>query len=355
MPICKGLPLVRSGIEVPFKATGTGIVKLKERSFRKSYWLSPGYCQNADGTIITKREAAEQEKNRNSDRDKKKFSPGQRSKQANERADNRVNENFEDLQLNIAAAERKPRQYLLKKRIIRARIAAMSNMLCYKFGHKARLHFFTITFKAGTSDAIAYRLLNTWLTNLRQKGLLKSYLWVAERQQNKTIHFHLLVPHYMKVQQANACMRESIIFLIKKGVITDWNLYSAKKYNGIDIAKDRKTKRVVNFAERKKERALSRYITKYITKNDTTSDRLPWHNSRDWSALALGVCLSAKQLIQLIPDGNMLQKKSFENEYVQFWPWAAGPPGSLMKHLAEINYFMVRHGLGWPPGEIFFN
>ena len=131
------------------------------------------------------------------------------------------------------------------------------------------LYFWTITFPENTTDDTAYILLNKWLTRLRTEKMLKEYLWVGERQENNTIHFHMVINQKMNVQKANKYMRASIMHRINKGEII-YDRIAAMRYNGVDIAKDRKTKRVTNFAKQNKEKSLSNYLTKYVTKNNRT-------------------------------------------------------------------------------------
>jgi hypothetical protein len=63
----------------------------------------------------------------------------------------------------------------------------------------------------------------------------------------------------------------------------------AEKYNGIDVDNlyyskrhNRKGKKLSKIESKRK---LGKYLTKYVSKNQTTMHRLPWHCSRDISAL----------------------------------------------------------------------
>ncbi len=81
--------------------------------------------------------------------------------------------------------------YTVNKKEVRQRLLGFMNTQ----KGKKELYFFTVSFPKGTSDATGYKIFNIWLTALRQYRLLKNYLWVAERQENGTIHFHIAVPH----------------------------------------------------------------------------------------------------------------------------------------------------------------
>ncbi len=178
----------------------------------------------------------------------------------------------------------KKKSYKLNKKKIRKRIYSYTNLE----QTKKRLYFITVTFPFKTTDNQAYKLFNLWLTKLRKKDIIKSYIWVVERQKNNTIHFHLLINQYFKVKKANFAMKESLINMYNKDKKV-FNGYNPLNYNGIDIAKNRKTKKVTNFARANKGKTLQKYITKYISKNETEFNRLTWHCSRDISKLFYAV------------------------------------------------------------------
>jgi hypothetical protein len=345
--IVKGIPNEVTSSVKAYRTSLTGITRLKDpatRGYNGRYWCCPGYTDRADGSIWQKKMALLQDAPRT---DKKapraKVIPG-----------------LQNECMGINAPTKKVVGYKLNKKEVGHRVRGMFNTVrrCGETGKgyrnkKAVMYFFTVTFPVGTPAAVCYQLLNTWLTNLRQADLLRSYLWVSEKQKNGTTHFHVCVPHYLNVQTANKAMRKSIIFLIGKRQL-NWSIESAKKYNGVDIAKDRKTRRVVNFADEKKERALSRYLTKYVSKNDDTHDRQPWHCSRDWAALVKGVHLTLPQLQQLCGGSTeQIRPGVFENEYVQFWGWKGRPPDKLRDHLADLNFSMVCHATGGTMDNIF--
>lgn len=241
----------------------------------------------------------------------------------------------------------KPKCYRLNKSEIRRRVLSMCGTLLHsriirKKNQSTVMFFFTITFKQGTEESVCYDLLNLWLTQLRQQRKIKSYLWVAEKTKKGTTHFHMLVPHYMNVKAANAIMRQSIQGYIKKGMITGWNYADAARYNGIDIAKNRNTKRVVNFAQQKSSKALHKYITKYVSKNEAQYNRQPWRCSRDWGLLVQAINVTTAFAKQLMPCPEaVLRKGKFENEFIEFWGWLSGPPEQVSNHLADINYFIL--------------
>lgn len=294
--------------------------------------------------------------------------------------------------LSTATGVPEKKGYKIHKREVRQRLLGMIHT---KAGKK-ELYFWTVTFPKGTPDDVAYQAFNTWLTTLRTKDkfgrrFLKNYLWVAERQDGKrltdpgksatnTIHFHIAIPHKMQVQHANGVMRTILKNLSIKLKIP-FSTEQCKRYNGVDIAKNRNTGRVTNFAIKKGTRALTTYLTKYIAKNDARFPHLAWHNSRGFSSLITGITFTAAQfnamyekridgegreiLVKwthfLMPTGKATRleevddplrpgqkkmemrpyKKYFlENEYIIFQPWQYSMPRQLLNHITEVNNYI---------------
>ena len=264
------------------------------------------------------------------------------------------------------AEEKTPRTYRLNKRLIRNRVLCYTDMMKRsKTWKNKKLFFWTVTFPDVLTEEQCYRIFQLWLTNLRSYyKILASYLWVAEYQKNGTIHFHVLIPHWMNVKLANSVMRSSLCTLSRRGE-TSLSIFKARKYNGVDIAKERKKDpatgniiqgKAINFLEGKKVKTLAKYITKYITKNDTGMPRLAWNCSTDWSLPFFGVALTRGELTTLVTSREQINENVYETDFVMFWRWAHGPPESLMKHLSKVNSFMVQdyfESLG--KEAIFFN
>lgn len=199
-----------------------------------------------------------------------------------------------------------------------------------------QLYFWTITFPKGTTENEGHKLFNIWLTRMREEMNLKSYLWVKELQSNGTIHFHIAVHQKLSVKQANRFMRASIMRAIDNQQI-NWERHKATKYNGVDIAKDRKTKRVVNFAKSKKAKALSNYLTKYVTKNQTEFTMLAWHCSRDYSNIITSVALTRDEVKKYQLHKHISRSKMYENDYFQIFYWTDKPPNRVLKYFEMIN------------------
>jgi len=202
---------------------------------------------------------------------------------------------------------------------------------------KKQLYFWSVTFPLGTSDDASFVLLNKWLTRLRKENLLHSYIWVSERQENGTIHFHISIPHYLNVQKANKYMRASIMWCIKDGSVK-WFPIDAKKYNGVDISKNRKTKRITNFAKQSREKSLTNYLTKYVTKNNEPFTHLAWHCSRDFSNIIIAYRLLECEMLQSQLMLLINPNKRFENDWIEFFPWVKKPPNVVAQYLEFINH-----------------
>lgn len=166
----------------------------------------------------------------------------------------------------------KKTEYKLNKKKVREKCSAFFGLK----QSKRFLAFYSISFPMDFPDEFAYKCFNTVKTRMREECGLKSYLWVAERQKNETIHFHMLTNTFMQIRKVNYFMARAINTQIRKkenkGKIKV--NFDIKKYNGVDV-------RHVN-GNRK---ALNCYLTKYVSKNDIAFFKLPYHSSHDISEL----------------------------------------------------------------------
>ena len=136
-------------------------------------------------------------------------------------------------------------------------------------------------------------------------------------------------------------MRSCLASCSKAGEI-EFSVFQCKRYNGVDIAKNRKEKKVTNFALGKRgRRALVTYITKYITKNDATFEHLAWHNSRGFSQLFTGITFTVEEFCNVFKlSGYVRRYSAINNEFFQFHPWLNGPPGPVEGELLKLNSFI---------------
>jgi hypothetical protein len=234
------------------------------------------------------------------------------------------------------------RTYTLKRAVIRDRIKAYINQ---QRGEK-HLYFVTVTFPPCVTDDLAYKFFNQWLTVVRTTNRVKSYLWVAERQAIGTLHFHIAIPHRVYVPHVNKAMQIILSNAVRKQQL-NWNLNAAKKYNGIDLAKNRKTKRITNFAIKKSGKSLESYLTKYITKNNTKFTHYCWHCSRDFSSLVLKISFTDTELLRTGWEQYLDETYIFESDYCIFIPWVKYPPPQLRAYLSDINNHILTNVINY--------
>jgi len=158
---------------------------------------------------------------------------------------------------------------------------------------KNKIKMFTVTFPQGFTDRQAFKCFNTWFTRIRKDFNFTVYIWVAERQLNGTLHYHVITPHYLKISTINDFMATTIANELKRDN-TALKSFLKDRYNGIDVSK---TKRHGNTLSRKQ---LVRYITKYVTKNDTQMEHHNvWHCSRLVSQLFTSICVDVATITEL--------------------------------------------------------
>ncbi len=71
-----------------------------------------------------------------------------------------------------------------------------------------RLNFLTLTLSSAqihSDNEIKQRLLNNFLTQLRQKWGVRNYIWKAEAQLNGNIHFHIVCDKFIPWWQLRQC------------------------------------------------------------------------------------------------------------------------------------------------------
>ncbi len=366
-PLLGRVPSIVGG-DLTIKATHTGITLLTERKYRKRYVGSKQAAVAINGELFLSAKELDEEIKQSAER----FSKGKKKSRCVPTCLNISNENktgqISDIFEQDAKKERK-KSYSINKVEIRQRIMGYLNTQ----KGKKELYFWTISFPAGTPDAVCYQAFNTWLTSLRKKrqrkdgtfyrAMLRDYLWIAERQTGErktsgaptnTLHFHIAIPHWMDVVRANAMMRGTLKNLARAGALPGYTQqsYQIIKYNGVDISKNRYTRRITNFAERKAGRALAGYLSKYVTKNNAGApnengeielpgfEHLAWHNSRGFSCLFTGVTFTIQEFIDLGFAHLLNRVRVFKMNFAKFVPWLYGPPPLLMNHLFKLNSYI---------------
>lgn len=329
------------GDNLLIKATSSGIVFLKDGRYRSRYTGNKFSAVDINGNLwLRSSELKKHLRGPSKAGNKKARVETQAGHNHINNLQTQISENFSTPEgetsphINIPSTI-PAKQYFVNKKEVRQRILGYINTQA----GKKELYFWTVTFPKGTTDAAAYKIYNHWLTELRKYKMLKNYIWVAERQEIGTIHFHIAIPHKMRVQRANAMMAGILKGYSKRGEIPA-SVYACNRYNGVDIAKNKHTKRVVNFAIKKGSRALVGYLTKYITKNDTPFEHLAWHNSRGYSSIFTGVTFTIAEFKKGGLYNHLHRGKKLEGEFFVFIPWFGEPPKKLMDHLFFLNSFI---------------
>ena len=116
-----------------------------------------------------------------------------------------------------------------------------------------------------------------------------------------------------------------------------------EKYNGVDVDNLYNSKKNRNSKERlskeDSQKKLSYYLTKYISKNNTLSERLPWHCSRDISALFISINYSESnqpEIVKLIAD-NHEAVVSYFDQYFTLSFYKFQPDENYFKDLIDVN------------------
>lgn len=334
LPILGRVPSIHQS-HLSLKVTQTGVTLLTKTKYRSRYTGSKNSSIDINGKLYLK---ASEGKKAAIDQGKKKAAAVQANRKSVKRA--QQNSDIFSTQTNNFSTSGKqlsPKPgYKVNKREIRQRLLGYMNT----HRGKKELYFWTVTFFQGTTDDLCYHIFNIWLTALRKFKLLREYLWVAERQENGTIHFHIAIPHKMPVQRANRMMAGTLKTFARRGLLPA-SVFQCNRYNGVDIAKNRKTGRVTNFAVKKGSRALSHYLTKYVTKNDASFTHLAWHNSRGYSQLFTGVTFTVEEFKKFAFGFFLDRRRIFEiGDFAKFIPWIFDPPPLFEDHLYKLNSYI---------------
>lgn len=147
--------------------------------------------------------------------------------------------------------------------------------------------FCTLTFIAPVADGTGVIILNKFLTMVRKGFPNLQYLWVAERQENTNIHFHIILNKRLPVRRYNALW---VLQQYQAGLRGQTKFGEEISLEEIEARYRKGTvHQVFNPVDIKKVRSiagLSAYLTKYITKQkETFFGCAAWHCSRGVSRL----------------------------------------------------------------------
>lgn len=231
--------------------------------------------------------------------------------------------------------------YTVNKKEVTNRLHCMTGCLFSHLKKNAFLGMLTISFPPAVSEANGMQALNTWLTAIRKK--LGQYIWVSEFQKNGTIHYHLLILKRVNIVKVNRAMKVVLCNMVRAGAIKH-SVHAMKRYNGVDLAKDRKTRQVTNFCDPRARKALGWYITKYITKNNATFQHAAWGCSRAFSAIFTGLTCTYNEFISVQWGANAWENPVLSNQWFEFFPWHSetGPPKEFTSFLNITNSYILQ-------------
>lgn len=202
------------------------------------------------------------------------------------------------------------------KQKIKHKLLSWSKTKEFDTSRQTYFNFITLTFTEITTQQQAVKMLNHWLTLLRQTYGKINYLWVAELQDGKRlkrdnalprnqIHFHIIVDEFFCIHTIND-MWLNVHAINGFKVIGE----NGKKHNPVDV-KNIKTLRT-----------LQSYITKYVTKNNETGIEVArWSCSRSVSKLYTTVrkFYDEKDFYTIIPE-HIESKWVTINEFIKYKP-----------------------------------
>lgn len=158
--------------------------------------------------------------------------------------------------------------------------------------------FYSVSFPKGMPEDVIYKCWNSWLTNLRKTYGLKDYVWVAEYQQNGTLHYHMLCNVRMEIKRVNRAMG---VCLFHQGYLQS----EISKYNGVDVQKVHGSRENLNA-----------YLTKYVSKQESyIYKHSPWRCSQSVSALFTSSLIDEKTSLQLVQDLAKHTTQIYENDF----------------------------------------
>ena len=233
--------------------------------------------------------------------------------------------------LDLGLVQKINKEYRLNKNKVRSKILAYSHLK----RSKIFMAFYSISFPKGLPDSVIRKIHNTVLTRLRKSNSKFSYIWVAERQKNGTLHFHMLTNTFFNIRIINYMYAKAIDNQIKKDKNIDIN-YDYKKYNGVDV------RRVASID------SLQKYMTKYVTKNNETFDGLCWNCDSSVSALVTHVYLDSEEFKTLekkiIYITTIVKDGFFEGTNIEFDIYSYGSyrPKIIFQTLTMINQFIMK-------------
>lgn len=147
-----------------------------------------------------------------------------------------------------------------------------------------RFTFLTLSFIAPVSDKDGAKCLNKFLTVLRKRYGNFMYVWVAEKQDNGNIHFHVIQNRRFPIKTINALW---VLQQYNAGLSHDVLPYEklTALYYSNDFGHISNFLNPVDIKKVQTEQGLAAYLTNYVTKNNQYFHCAVWHCNRAVSAL----------------------------------------------------------------------
>jgi len=231
--------------------------------------------------------------------------------------------------------------------------------------------FATFTFIAPVDDQTGITILNKFLTQLRKVMDNLNYFWVAERQENGNIHFHMILNKRLPICRWNAMWTlaqynaglngktEDGKDISKEEFIAAYKVDQAAGWPRSSKWKKTATQALLNPVDVKKIETITKlanYLTAYITKQDKAMrfGCLPWHCSRRVSKMfirqtvgpsAFAYMKSVKNYKMDKSTGELfkipMEKRVGNGFAVVIWALDKSAPLSWMKRLEQVNKWIL--------------
>lgn len=184
----------------------------------------------------------------------------------------------------------------------RTKIKIKEKMMALYAANKNSFTLKTLTLIGDATDREAVQCLNKYLTALRKKYNQFNYVWVAEKQSNGRIHFHMICDRKFNIEHINSLW---VLQQLNSGIDNeearlqlelDWGL----SFRKLHMAGKKGWKMVqqylnpVDIAKIKTIEGVSAYLTNYVTKNETKMSCQIWHCNRGVSRLFTKQLISAE-------------------------------------------------------------
>lgn len=187
---------------------------------------------------------------------------------------------------------------------------------------------------------IKRKYLNNFLIQLKAKYHVKNYLWVAEKQKNGNIHFHIMVDKFIR--------KEDVTVLWNKVLSNGDYLSNYQKRFGDKLPPN------VKLTGQKNMQNPAEYLTKYVTKAEKTQpiEGVKWACTSELREITKIKFLCKdwyRDFLYYYKD--VLKVKYFENDYVQVFYFAGNFLNDFMYHdlfLDNEHTFLERYSLIYP-------